>query len=141
MITGFIGFAEPDNPCNLNDNVEIMKRHYKLLEREMNKKKPNVEIVNAYLNKQFNARREWLKIIPAEERCQKILKDYPCFTDHVEVQYKIWHQNLNLGKFHVFWLSSYIYVEFMKYLSTNVVYLTAFDKKNALKVITKIWLM
>ena len=90
LIFDFIGFAETGNPCNLNDNdVEIMKQHYKLLDREMNKKKPNVEIINSYPDKQFNTRREWLKIIPAEERCHKILKDYPCFTDHVEVQYKI----------------------------------------------------
>ena len=32
LIFDFIGFAETGNPCNLNDNAEIMKRHYKILD-------------------------------------------------------------------------------------------------------------
>jgi hypothetical protein len=67
------------------DNTEVLKRHYRLLEKEMKKKKPDKTIVNIYLNKEFSTRRDWLQKIPAEKRCQMVLDFYPCFADHVEV--------------------------------------------------------
>ena len=70
---------------NFEDSPEVMKRHYKLLEKEMKKKNPNRQIVNMYLNKEFDTRRKWLESIPAEERCKQLLEFYPCFTDHIEV--------------------------------------------------------
>ena len=59
-------------------------RHYTSLEKKM-KKNPNVMIVNMYLNKEYQARRDWLESISAENRCQQLLAMHPCFTDHVEV--------------------------------------------------------
>ena len=74
---------------NATDNHEVQKRHYQLLQREMNKKKPDEKVVNIYLNKEFHMRRDWLQKIPAEKRCQMVLHSYPCFSDHVEVQYTL----------------------------------------------------
>ena len=62
-----------------------MERHYNALKREMDKKNPNQNVVNCYLNKEFSARREWLMKTSAEERAAKLLEVYPCFKDHVEV--------------------------------------------------------
>lgn len=74
-----------DHKSTAVDNTEVMRRHYIQLKKEVEKKKPNVDVVNLYLNKQFPARRAWLQMIPAEQRCKAILNDYPCFSDHVEV--------------------------------------------------------
>ena len=62
-----------------------MERHYNALKREMDKKNPNQNVVNCYLNKEFSARREWLMKTSAEKRAAKLLEVYPCFKDHVEV--------------------------------------------------------
>lgn len=67
------------------DNDCIMRRHYKAIAKEMEKKKPNVDVVHTYLNKEFQARRDWLQQIAAEERCYKLLDNYTCFKDHIEV--------------------------------------------------------
>jgi hypothetical protein len=78
-------FLDDEALGNKNDNSEILLRHYKSLGKEMKKKNPDVMIVNTYLNKEFQARRDWLENIAAENRCQQLLAMYPCFTDHVEV--------------------------------------------------------
>jgi hypothetical protein len=53
------GFTEStSNHSMMMNNAEVMKRHYKQLQKEMDKKKPNAHVVNSYLNKQFQARRE-----------------------------------------------------------------------------------
>lgn len=51
----------------------------------MDKKNPNENVVNCYLNKEFPSRRKWLMNISAEERAAKLLEVYPCFKDHVKV--------------------------------------------------------
>ena len=76
---------DDEHPVDESDNEEIMARHYNALKREMEKKNPNEDVVNFYLNKEFPSRREWLKEIGAEERAVKLLEEYPCFKDHVEV--------------------------------------------------------
>ena len=76
---------DDEHPVHESDNEEIMARHYNALKREMEKKSPNEDVVNFYLNKEFPSRREWLKEIGAEERAVKLLEEYPCFEDHVEV--------------------------------------------------------
>ena len=76
---------DDEHPVHERDNEEIMARHYNALKREMEKKNPNEDVVNFYLNKEFPSRREWLKEIGAEERAVKLLEEYPCFEDHVEV--------------------------------------------------------
>lgn len=82
-----ISASEPVDDCggDLIDDKGMMERHLKALQKEMGKKKPNVDVVNIYLNKEFSARRKWLQDIPAAERCTELLDMYPCFTDHVEV--------------------------------------------------------
>ena len=67
------------------DNKEVMQRHFKALQKEMQKKKPDVEVVNVYLNKEFQGRHNWLRMIPAAERCKELLDAYPHFKDYVEV--------------------------------------------------------
>ena len=67
------------------DNKEVMQRHFKALQKEMQKKKPDVEVVNVYLNKEFQGRHNWLRMIPAAERCKELLDAYPCFKNYVEV--------------------------------------------------------
>jgi hypothetical protein len=51
----------------------------------MQKSKPNVEIINLYLNKDFPARREWLLSTAAQTCCEEFFLKYPCFQDHIEV--------------------------------------------------------
>eukprot|EP00112_Aurelia_sp_Birch-Aquarium-sp1_P023159 Seg679.17 transcript_id=Seg679.17/GoldUCD/mRNA.D3Y31 product="hypothetical protein" protein_id=Seg679.17/GoldUCD/D3Y31 len=67
------------------ESEEMMAHHYRSLKKEMTKKKPNEDVINSYLNKEFVARRNWARTIPAEHRCRKIVEVYPCFKDHVEV--------------------------------------------------------
>ena len=62
-----------------------MARHFQAIQKEMSKGRPNTQVINVYLDKEFNTRREWLTMIPAEERCKELLEVYPCFKDHVEV--------------------------------------------------------
>ena len=76
-----------------------MQRHYNALKREMVKRNPNPIVLNAYLNKEFPSRREWLLTIAPEERAAKLLKVYPCFKDHVEVD-----SNIRLDESLAFWL-------------------------------------
>lgn len=64
---------------------EVMSRHYNALIKELRKSKPNVLVVNTYLNKEFLSRRNWLRITPADYRCEKFCKIYTCFKNHVEV--------------------------------------------------------
>ena len=63
----------------------VMSRHHSALMKEMEKTKPSPVVVNFYLNKEFQSRRNWLRCTPAEYRCEKFFSTYPCFKDHVEV--------------------------------------------------------
>lgn len=72
---------------DLIDDKGMMERHLKAIKREMAKKNPNAKVVNVYLDKEFHSRRSWLQNIPAAGRCGNLLDVYPCFKDHVEVQY------------------------------------------------------
>ena len=62
-----------------------MERHSNALKKELAKRQPNSTVVKFYLDKEFDTRREWLKDIPADNRCQELLARYPCFKDHLEV--------------------------------------------------------
>lgn len=62
-----------------------MERHYNGLWKESQKKKPNVDVVNSFLNKEYSSRRVWLEDVPPAERVEQLMKKYPCFHDHVEV--------------------------------------------------------
>lgn len=62
-----------------------MKRHYNGLKKEIEKKRSNPTVINAYLNKEFDSRRTWIKNLAASERVKKLMQSYPCFKDHVEV--------------------------------------------------------
>lgn len=64
-----------------------MARYYKSLMKEWEKAKPNNLAINAYLNKEFRARRNWVRSIKSQgaARSQEFFQTYPCFKDHVEV--------------------------------------------------------
>ncbi|XP_028393181.1 uncharacterized protein LOC114522354 [Dendronephthya gigantea] len=76
------GICEKSDPT---DGKEVMKRHYAALMKEVEKKKPNVAVVNSYLNKEYSARRSWLQAMSAGERVEKLMDVYPCFKDHIEI--------------------------------------------------------
>ena len=61
-----------------------MERHKNGLWKETQKKKPNVDVVNSFLNKDYSSRRVWLEYVSPAERVE-LMKKYPCFHDHVEV--------------------------------------------------------
>ena len=45
-----------------------MERHYNGLWKESQKKKPNVDVVNSFLNKEYSSRRVLLEDVPPAER-------------------------------------------------------------------------
>ena len=74
--------------CDEGDEAypkEIMSRHYEKLIAESKKTKPNANIINIYLNKEFPARRNWLQHLDGENRVEIFMEAYPCFSDHQEV--------------------------------------------------------
>ena len=54
-----------------------MGRHFMAIQKEMAKGRPNTQVINVNLDKEFNTRREWLTKIPDEERCKELLEVYP----------------------------------------------------------------
>lgn len=72
----FIALAGTNDPSKVIDNAAVLKRHYKLLKKEMHKKKHDVEIVNKYLDKEFERRRNWLTTITPDGRCKMVLEVY-----------------------------------------------------------------
>ena len=81
----YIESVDDDKQDEQDPDPSIMERHFKALQKEMNKTCSNLDVVSVYLDKQYSARRSWLLLIPAEDRCQKLLAKYPCFKDHLEV--------------------------------------------------------
>ena len=70
------------------DSDAVMKRHFECIKKELGKKNPNMEVVNQYLDKEYEARRTWLTGLGADERVDKLLEFYPCFKDNIiEVKY------------------------------------------------------
>ena len=63
----------------------IMDRLYNSLMKEMKKSNPSPAVINTYLNKEFESRRERIRNMPKNDRHLKLFETYPCFRDHVEV--------------------------------------------------------
>ena len=63
----------------------ISARHYKALDKEQRKVKPNKSVINMYLNLEFTARRNFLEQTNKESRPDHIFEAYPCFKDPNEV--------------------------------------------------------
>ena len=59
-------------------DATVQERHYKALNKEQRKGKPNKSVINTYLNAEFASRRKYIETTPKEGRRRKILDDYPC---------------------------------------------------------------
>ena len=67
------------------ESEEISERVYLFLHKEMEKSKPNEEVLNFYLTKDLQNRRNFIKHLPSKsskERVEKILKKYPIFKEN-----------------------------------------------------------
>lgn len=83
--SGFIRMVYFNIESKVPYSKEIMERHYSALSKETHKSKQSPTVINAYLNKEFEARRKRIESMTPEERHKKVFDVYPCFKDHVEV--------------------------------------------------------
>jgi hypothetical protein len=68
---------------------DISERHYRALQKEQQKKKPNKAVINQYLNLDFVQRRDFVEKTARSQRPAKLLEKYSCFKDATEVSYII----------------------------------------------------
>ena len=75
-----------------------MDKHYKYLHKECMKKFPSPEVITMYLDLEHPARKKWIMSLPVGSRWNKIVQNYPCFTEpeHVIVYFIIQIKNLCL---------------------------------------------